>query len=199
MLRSRRFWRRVGPSTQRDPIGLAGGVNQYGYAGGDPVNYSDPFGLCPYEGATRTTDVESCPNDARKAAFRLLAADRGPEGRETIHVFATHAMSLTLNSGPVTCAGIQTSECTRGTSATIDGTRGAALVATDAVHSASHVSTPPGMLDGREEIRAWDRALNFYDRLPVVSKTGADENVASKMRTSNRAGYEAHLCQGKSC
>ena len=36
----------VGPSTQRDPIGLAGGLNQYGYAGGDPVNYSDPFGLC---------------------------------------------------------------------------------------------------------------------------------------------------------
>jgi hypothetical protein len=24
---------------------LAGGINQYGYAGGDPVNYSDPFGL----------------------------------------------------------------------------------------------------------------------------------------------------------
>lgn len=24
-----------------------GGGNQYGYAGGDPVNYSDPFGLCP--------------------------------------------------------------------------------------------------------------------------------------------------------
>jgi len=45
MLRSRRFWRRVGPSTQRDPIGLAGGLNQYGYAGGDPVNFSDPFGL----------------------------------------------------------------------------------------------------------------------------------------------------------
>jgi len=35
----------AGPSTQRDPIGLAGGFNQYGYAGGDPVNYSDPFGL----------------------------------------------------------------------------------------------------------------------------------------------------------
>ena len=30
-----------------DPIGLAGGLNAYGFAGGDPVNYSDPFGLCP--------------------------------------------------------------------------------------------------------------------------------------------------------
>ena len=26
---------------------MAGGVNQYGYVGGDPVNFSDPFGLCP--------------------------------------------------------------------------------------------------------------------------------------------------------
>ncbi len=33
--------------TQEDPIGLAGGINVYGFAGGDPVNFSDPFGLCP--------------------------------------------------------------------------------------------------------------------------------------------------------
>ncbi len=33
--------------TQQDPIGLAGGLNLYGFAGGDPVNFSDPFGLCP--------------------------------------------------------------------------------------------------------------------------------------------------------
>jgi hypothetical protein len=38
---------RRGPFTQEDPIGLAGGMNLYGFAGGDPVSYSDPFGLCP--------------------------------------------------------------------------------------------------------------------------------------------------------
>jgi RHS repeat-associated protein len=32
--------------TQEDPIGLAGGLNAYGFASGDPANYSDPFGLC---------------------------------------------------------------------------------------------------------------------------------------------------------
>jgi RHS repeat-associated protein len=37
----------TGRFTQEDPIGLAGGLNLYGYAGGDPFNFSDPFGLCP--------------------------------------------------------------------------------------------------------------------------------------------------------
>jgi len=36
-----------GHFTQEDPIGLAGGLNLYGFANGDPVNFSDPFGLWP--------------------------------------------------------------------------------------------------------------------------------------------------------
>jgi RHS repeat-associated protein len=36
----------TGQFTQEDPIGLAGGLNAYGFAAGDPVNYSDPMGLC---------------------------------------------------------------------------------------------------------------------------------------------------------
>jgi RHS repeat-associated protein len=34
-----------GRFTQEDPIGLAGGLNLYGFAEGDPVGYSDPYGL----------------------------------------------------------------------------------------------------------------------------------------------------------
>jgi RHS repeat-associated protein len=45
--RNRYYDSNTGRFTQEDPIGLAGGVNLYGFAGGDPVSYSDPFGLCP--------------------------------------------------------------------------------------------------------------------------------------------------------
>jgi RHS repeat-associated protein len=44
--RNRYYDPQSGRFTQEDPIGLAGGLNAYGFAGGDPVNFSDPFGLC---------------------------------------------------------------------------------------------------------------------------------------------------------
>ena len=45
--RNRYYDPATGRFTQEDPIGLAGEVNVYGFAAGDPVSYADPFGLCP--------------------------------------------------------------------------------------------------------------------------------------------------------
>ena len=44
-LRNRYYDPATGRFTQSDPIGLAGGLNLYGFASGDPVNFGDPFGL----------------------------------------------------------------------------------------------------------------------------------------------------------
>ena len=43
--RNRYYDPQSGQFTQQDPIGIAGGLNLYGFAGGDPVNNADPFGL----------------------------------------------------------------------------------------------------------------------------------------------------------
>ena len=45
--RNRYYDPQSGRFTTPDPIGVGGGLNAYGFAGGDPVSYSDPFGLCP--------------------------------------------------------------------------------------------------------------------------------------------------------
>jgi RHS repeat-associated protein len=46
MFRRNRFYDpAAGRFTQEDPIGLAGGLNTYGFASADPVNYRDPYGL----------------------------------------------------------------------------------------------------------------------------------------------------------
>jgi RHS repeat-associated protein len=44
-MRNRYYDPATGQFTQTDPIGIAGGLNTYGFAAGDPVTYSDPYGL----------------------------------------------------------------------------------------------------------------------------------------------------------
>jgi RHS repeat-associated protein len=56
--RNRYYDANSGQFTQSDPIGVAGGLNTYGFAGGDPVSYSDPYGLCASNGSD-TTKVEA--------------------------------------------------------------------------------------------------------------------------------------------
>lgn len=66
----------TGRFTQEDPTGLAGGLNAYGFASGDPVNYSDPFGLCPNPLATGLGSLQCAIEDvigAIKAGPGMLA------------------------------------------------------------------------------------------------------------------------------
>jgi RHS repeat-associated protein len=45
-MRNRYYDPQTGQFTQTDPIGIGGGMNTYGFAGGDPVGNRDPFGTC---------------------------------------------------------------------------------------------------------------------------------------------------------
>jgi hypothetical protein len=58
--------------TQEDPIGLAGGLNLYGFAGGDPINFWDPFGL---EADTISLQVKHVAGGNYHASIRIAPDD----------------------------------------------------------------------------------------------------------------------------
>ena len=62
--RNRYYDPSTGRFTQEDPIGLAGGLNLYGFAGGDPVNYADPFGLFECEQRGNCTQSQGGQQEA---------------------------------------------------------------------------------------------------------------------------------------
>ena len=76
-VRTRWYDPETGRFMTEDPIGLAGGINMYAFAGNDPVNGSDPFGLddcrisltnpCPIAGSTTTAECDDECRDARRA------------------------------------------------------------------------------------------------------------------------------------
>jgi RHS repeat-associated protein len=47
-MRNRYYDPQTGQFTQTDPISIAGGLNTYGFAAGDPVGNWDPFGTCAW-------------------------------------------------------------------------------------------------------------------------------------------------------
>lgn len=71
--RNRYYDPRTGRFTQEDPIGLAGGLNVYGFAAGDPVNYSDPYGLkvCYRGTAQQRTDLKTATEQATNTTITL--------------------------------------------------------------------------------------------------------------------------------
>ncbi|MCU0649220.1 MAG: hypothetical protein MUF00_14570 [Gemmatimonadaceae bacterium] len=66
----------AGKFTQEDPIGLAGGLNAYNFADGDPVNYQDPFGLSPILGIPLAAGaIEAAGAAAAAAALAKAISD----------------------------------------------------------------------------------------------------------------------------
>ena len=72
--RNRQYGPASGTFTQEDPIGLAGGMNLYGFAEGDPVNFADPLGLAAMDITVHGENAQATVDYLREnsASFREL-------------------------------------------------------------------------------------------------------------------------------
>ena len=66
------FLRNFGQCHTQDPIGLAGGVNFYGYSNSDPVQYFDPFGRSPM-----TNDTMKVLTDSKNNITTIYHPEKG--------------------------------------------------------------------------------------------------------------------------
>ena len=99
-LRNRWYDPQSGRFLTQDPIGLAGGVNLYAYAGNDPIAYTDPFGLRAdsievrwhkFAGKNHAS-IRISPDDQKRWA-NDPRFKRGKDGR----------VSVTLSAAPKAC------------------------------------------------------------------------------------------------
>lgn len=92
--RHRFYDRETGRWTQEDPIGVAGGINLYSYVGNDPVNFTDPFGLCP-EGLRDEDGL--CPG-----GLSVDQWNRVEDAAENLHAESKAGLLQLLNEGQIT-------------------------------------------------------------------------------------------------
>lgn len=87
----------TGRFTQPDPIGLGGGLDSYGFASGDPVNFSDPFGL-----SSDTLVVNEVGGRLRPDLEAELdaVADSVPGGRKLLAAARASSNNIVLQYDP---------------------------------------------------------------------------------------------------
>jgi RHS repeat-associated protein len=83
--RNRYYDSATGRFTQEDPIGLAGGLNLYGYASGDPVNFWDPFGLRDVYVGCRPLDDDNVSKVGQHCAVKIVDKDGKTEIYELLN------------------------------------------------------------------------------------------------------------------
>lgn len=98
-LRHRWLDPRIGRFVSQDPIGFAGGINQFAYVGDNPVNFSDPLGLS----ASPWPDDETPPPPIKVYPPELLFPECEVFRDRCLKEAYATSMTLTLVGGVSAC------------------------------------------------------------------------------------------------
>ena len=188
-LRNRWYDPGTGRFLSQDPIGLAGGVNLYAYAGNNPVTFTDPFGLCP----PADTITSNCNNDNLGNGWRVL--DKSTAGKAVIADYVAKQPTVTVNNS---CS-VSKLACSNWAQSTVTMSNlKPGAMAVGLAHEMHHLKTkiPQRSEAGvQDELAAWDDAGAVFDAL-----TGKDKRQANgvfgdgyKQLRSNRPDAEAQL------
>ena len=175
---------------------MAGGVNLYAYAGGNPIAYTDPFGLCPPD----DTNVATCGNSNIDNAWRAL--DRSAAGQAVIASYvglAQEGWKINVSQDRY----CQTADnCTNRDErvVTVENRAGGAMamgLAHEVVHAKG--SAPANTLaGGLEERQAWTTALGVYRRFNAKESREAQLHYKSDFTLLNSV-REGRFLRKKEC
>jgi RHS repeat-associated protein len=176
-----------GRFTQVDPIGLGGGLNAYGFGGGDQVSFSDPFGLCP----PKDTNVSDCNNKTTLGRAWVALDGSGARGKEVIAGIVKGGFSVSTAKvikdacGPGTNHGC-INMATRAIS--LNDADNAGTMATTLAHEYKHTQqkkATTAVQSADNEQAAWDYASKVYDDLQEPYSSEAQAEVGADF-TSER-------------
>jgi RHS repeat-associated protein len=201
--RNRQYDPMTGRFTQEDPIGIAGGLNLYGFGGGDPLSFSDPFGLCPTggwrSGFKRTTETSDCPHDEAGDAMRTIQRFGGAEGKAALQEIVDDELNVSTAGGGFLIAkcGVSGGGCTFDTTIYIDSNANPVDAASILLHEAWHhlVDAPSPI----EEVMVRTYQLRFLYNLPEeLRKTSRfyRSGEYNLWRTDGRT-WMAWICHGE--
>jgi RHS repeat-associated protein len=176
--RSRYYDPSSGQFTQIDPISIAGGLNVYGYADGDPVSYSDPFGLCPDPGDIACQLFES--------GFMALGASIGFIGGG-----GAGALQIAGSGGLLTPAAVATTAAGTAAGAAAGASLGRALSNIFFSKGDDGVRRKPGSqgeFKGRDALRRENKMVR-----DVVKELGLDRDQQTRLhREISGQGLDYH-------
>ena len=177
-MRNRWYDPQTGRFLTQDPIGLAGGINLYAYAGNNPVAFADPFGLCP----PKNTNVHDCPNTPLGNTYRALSSG-GPVGQSTISSIVNKGIGVHMTTGSRVsrAGGDPTLAVSIGNNVMLAQGLKPGAAASLLAHEVAHIESSETD-QCKDEVAASNAELDVYDAQPAGNK----ENAQNERRSARR-------------